>query len=35
VRCVANVLGDARINVTQINEAGGKHIASTGWRDGK
>ena len=33
--CVPNVLGDARINVAQINKAGCKHVAGTRGRDGK
>ncbi len=33
--CVPNVLGDARINVAQINKAGCKHFAGTRGRDGK
>jgi len=33
--CVSNVLGDARINVAQINEARCKHVAGTRGRDGK
>ena len=35
MRCVPNVLGDARINVAQINKAGCKHIAGNGRGDGK
>ena len=35
VRCVPNVLGDALINVAQINKAGCKHIAGNGRGDGK
>ena len=33
--CVPNVLGDARINVAQINKAGRKHVAGARGRDGK
>ena len=29
MRCVPNVLGDARINVAQIDKAGCKHVAGT------
>jgi hypothetical protein len=35
MRCVPDVLDDARINVAQINKARRKHIAGTGRGDGK